>query len=307
MMPNDPRVLRDAFGAFMTGVTVVTACGPDGAPIGFTANSFTSVSLDPPLLLVCLANSSRNYTALTTAPGFAVNILAETQKAVSNTLGRPVEDRFAEVDWRRGPHGSPIIAGVSAWFDCSTHRIVDAGDHAILIGRGEAFDATPAPGLGYVRGAYGTPVQEAEALAGSVDVVVSALIERAGEVLLWDDGRGGLTVPMKQVGKAGATAALGALIAEAGVEACPGFIYSVFEDQTQGKQHISFLCKAEAGVPAVGAFTALEATALAGVADPAVRVMLQRLAEESRLGNYGIYFGNQNAGEVRQVREGGKA
>lgn len=94
----DPRALRDAFGAFATGVTVVTASDAAGKPIGFTANSFTSVSLDPPLLLVCLAKSSRNYESMTSAGRFAINVLSETQKDVSNTFARPVEDRFAAVD-----------------------------------------------------------------------------------------------------------------------------------------------------------------------------------------------------------------
>ncbi len=90
----DPRALRDAFGAFPTGVTVVTACDGDGNPIGFTANSFTSVSLNPPLLLVCLAKTSRNFAIMTGAQHFAINVLSETQKDVSNTFARPVEDRF---------------------------------------------------------------------------------------------------------------------------------------------------------------------------------------------------------------------
>lgn len=103
----------------MTGVTVVTTHDPDGNPIGFTANSFTSVSLDPPLVLVCIANSSSNYAAFEQAEGFAVNVLAEDQKGVSNTFARPVEDRFAAVSWQQGPQGSPVFEGVSAWFDCS--------------------------------------------------------------------------------------------------------------------------------------------------------------------------------------------
>ena len=88
MQTVDPRALRDAFGAFPTGVTVVTACDGDGNPIGFTANSFTSVSLNPPLLLVCLAKTSRNFATMTGAPHFAINVLSETQKDVSNTFAR---------------------------------------------------------------------------------------------------------------------------------------------------------------------------------------------------------------------------
>jgi flavin reductase (DIM6/NTAB) family NADH-FMN oxidoreductase RutF/pimeloyl-ACP methyl ester carboxylesterase len=300
----DPRALRDAFGTFMTGVTVVTSHDSSGTPLGFTANSFSSVSLDPPLLLVCMANSSRNYEALTQASGFAVNILAEDQKQISNTFARPSDDRFAQVTWQNGPHGSPILAGVSAWFDCAMHKTVEAGDHVILIGEVKAFDASTAPGLGYARGAYVTPAAEAEALAKGANMVVSALIERAGEVLLVDDGNGGLTLPQMPVGRQGASAALSKLIEATGLSADAGFIYSVFEDAAREHQHISFLCQAAEGVPKQGCFTVLSASTMMEVTDPALRIMLERFARESRMGNYGVYFGNQISGDVREIVSG---
>lgn len=302
--PLDPRALRDAFGTFMTGVTVVTSHDSDGNPLGFTANSFSSVSLDPPLILVCMANSSKNYDALTQANGFAVNILAEDQKEISNTFARPSDDRFAQVDWQPGPQGSPVLAGVSAWFDCTMHKTVEAGDHVILIGKVEAFDANTAPGLGYARGAYVTPAAEAEALAQGANLVVSALIERAGEVLLVDDGNGGLTLPQTSVGRAGASVALNALIKASGLEADPGFIYSVFEDGAREHQHISFLCQAADGAPKQGCFTPLTASTMMEVTDPALRIMLERFASESRMGNYGVFYGNQISGDVRRIVSG---
>lgn len=165
----DPRALRDAFGAFATGVTVVTASDAAGRPIGFTANSFTSVSLDPPLLLVCLAKSSRNYATMTGAGRFAINVLSETQKDVSNTFGRPVEDRFAAVDWRLGPGGCPIFSGVAAWFECSMQDIIEAGDHVIMIGRITAFENSGRNGLGYARGGYFTPRLAGKAVSAAVE------------------------------------------------------------------------------------------------------------------------------------------
>lgn len=302
--PLDPRALRDAFGTFLTGVTVVTSHDDTGTPLGFTANSFASVSLDPPLVMVCLANSSRNFEALTQTSGFAVNILAEDQKDISNTFARPAEDRFAAVDWQVGPQGSPILAGVSAWFDCSMHKTVEAGDHVILIGQVEAFDTSTAPGLGYARGAYVTPAAEAEVLAHGANLVVSALIERAGEVLLIDDGFGGLTLPQKPVGRAGASVALSELIASCGIEADPGFIYSVFEDVAREHQHISFLCQAGEGTPKQGCFTALTASTMMEVTDPALRIMLERFASESRMGNYGVFYGTQTSGNIRKIVSG---
>ncbi len=299
--PLDPRALRDAFGAFMTGVTVVTSHDSDGQPIGFTANSFSSVSLDPPLVLVCMANSSRNYDALTQAPGFAVNVLAADQKEVSNTFARPVEDRFATVDWHLGPNGAPILAGVSAWFDCTMFKTVEAGDHVILIGEVKGFEAATAPGLGYARGAYVTPAVEAEALSQGAHLVVSALVERAGEVLLVDDGNGGLTLPQCPVGREGASQALMQLLETSGLNADPGFIYSVFEDSGRAHQHISFLCQAADGAPKQGCFTPLTDSTLMEVTDPALRIMLERFARESRLGNYGVFYGTQVSGDVRKI------
>lgn len=301
----DPRALRNAFGTFMTGVTVVTAHDENGDPLGFTANSFTSVSIDPPLVLVCLANSSRNYDALVNASGFAVNILSESQIDVSNTFARPVEDRFASVSWRKGPKGAPILDGVSAWFDCGMHKTIDAGDHAILVGEVVAFDQTVMPGLGYARGAYVTPATAADALGQSTNLVVSTLIERDGDVLLVDDGQGGLALPEMHVDGEGASAAAKKLITSTGLHAKPGFVYSVFEDVPQKRQHISFLCQTAEGEPTRGVFVPLSGTALDGVSNPATLTMLERFASETKLGNYGIYYGNQSSGEVRPMTQGG--
>jgi flavin reductase (DIM6/NTAB) family NADH-FMN oxidoreductase RutF len=297
------RRLRDAFGTFMTGVTVVTTIGhtgeTQGKPLGFTANSFSSVSLEPPLLMVSIARSSSNYGTFSTAKGFAINILAEDQRDISNTFARPVADRFSTINWQPGPYGSPIVTGVSAWFDCSTHQIVEAGDHALLIGRVEGFASNASPGLGYYRGSYFTA--NSAAVAPGPEVVVTAVIEREGTVLLTDDGMGGLTLPTTKVGREGATAALAKLLAGLNLQAAPGFIYAVFEDTAVGHQHIAFRCAFTGGTPSKGAFVELARGNLTDVTDPAMSVMLHRLAEESRQGNYGIYFGNQTSGRVAKV------
>lgn len=300
----DPRRLRNAFGTFLTGVTVVTAHDRHGKPLGFTANSFTSVSLEPPLVLVCLANSSQNYEALITSNGFAVNVLSQTQIEISNTFARPVENRFAVGNWGKGPYGSPVLEGASAWFDCSMHKTIEAGDHVILIGQVEAFDNTTTPGLGYARGAYVTASNAADALAHTTNLVVSALIEKNGYVLLVDDGSGGLTLPECVVEGQGASAAVKKLIASTGLHAVPGFIYSVFEDVERKRQHISFLCQTTQGEPSTGSFVPLTSTALDHVSDSAILTMLKRFAAESMLGNYGIYYGDQTSGEVRPIKQG---
>ena len=131
---SDPRTLRDALGCFATGVTVVTARTADGAPIGLTANSFTSVSLDPPLLLVCIANSAGSAQALREAETFAVNVLQIGQQPVSNTFAGKSEDRFAATDWSEGETGAPVLAGSLGSFECRRHAVHEGGDHFILVG-----------------------------------------------------------------------------------------------------------------------------------------------------------------------------
>ncbi len=300
---RNPRALRDAFGCFMTGVTVVTTVDADGKPLGFTANSFSSVSLDPPLLLVSIANTSRSHGAFVNARGFAVNILAEDQKSISGTFAKPVEDRFAGLDWQSGPAGSPVFAGTSAWFDCDMHQVLRAGDHTILIGEVVGFDASQAPGLGYYRGAYITPATTAAQLPTGPNVIISAVMEAPGQVLLVDDGTGALTLPSMRVSHKGVLTCLEQLIAQTGLRAEPGSIYAVYDDTERGSQHIAFRCPAVAGQPAHGMLVDLNAGSLTRVADPATRTMLQRLADESRMGNYGIYFGNQQQGRVTPTTE----
>lgn len=132
----EPRILRDALGCFATGVTIVTTMGEDGEPIGLTANSFTSVSLDPPLILFSLARSSANLAAFEQAGRFAVNVLHIGQQPAGGRFASRGVSRFDGIDWAlRTEGGSPILAGSLASFDCSTHAVHDGGDHVIFIGR----------------------------------------------------------------------------------------------------------------------------------------------------------------------------
>ena len=309
-MPLDARALRDAFGAFLTGVTVVTAVNEAGEPLGFTANSFTSVSLDPPLLLVCLAKTSRNYDALTGARGFAVNILSEDQKAVSNTFARPVEDRFAAVDWRPGPFGSPVFDDVAAWFDCALHQLVDAGDHVILIGRVEAFENGGRTGLGYARGAYFTPALAEKTLLANAEnnLLLGAVAERDGAILLVRDAAGGWTLPFVEKAEGDGIEALETGLSErTGLEARAGLLYSVYEDTKTGRQHVVYRATLGEGLPVDGTFFPTGALPTDAVTDSAVRELLKRFAAESTIGNFGVYFGNQEKGRVHVVAARGEA
>lgn len=302
----DPRALRDAFGAFLTGVTVVTSHDAEGRPVGFTANSFASLSLDPPLLLVCLARTSRNFQTLTQAKGFAVNILGEHQKDVSNTFARPVEDRFAGLDWQLGPHGSPVLGDVAAWFDCSRHEVMDGGDHVILIGKIEGFQNGKANGLGYARGGYFTPAlaQKAVAAAGG-EVVAGAVAIRDEAVLLVETTGGKLALPACQLSPGSNPDALQRHLSDVtSLPASVGFLYSVYQDSKSGEQHIVYRATLGAGEPAVGRFYPVDALPLDRLADSATIEVLKRYAAESRLGNFGMYVGNEERGQVHALAQG---
>jgi flavin reductase (DIM6/NTAB) family NADH-FMN oxidoreductase RutF len=152
---HDPRTLRDALGCFATGVTVVTCVGPGGAPAGLTVNSFTSVSLDPPLLLVCLAKSAASTSALIESTHFAVNVLQTRQQPASIRFSTRDEDRFGTTPWTCGEAGAPILAESLGVFECERHALHDGGDHHLLIGKvvKASFDASLDPLL-YFRGSY---------------------------------------------------------------------------------------------------------------------------------------------------------
>ncbi|MDI6024951.1 flavin reductase family protein [Corticibacterium sp. UT-5YL-CI-8] len=300
-MTIDPRVLRDAFGAFPTGVTVVTTRDHAGSPIGFTANSFTSVSLDPPMLLVCLAKTSRNFSVMTSTARFAVNILSETQKDVSNTFARPVEDRFAAVAWSDAPGGCPVFADVAAWFECSMDRVIDAGDHVILLGQITSFANYGLNGLGYARGGYFTPMLAGKAVSAAADgnLRIGAVVERNGEVLLI--GTAPVFLPSCDAGADDPAEALCAYLEKlTGLQASLGFLYSVYDDKSDGHQHIVYRAFLSDGEPKQGRFLN-PATAAEKASDKPTADILSRFAVESSIGNFGVYFGNETAGKVHSV------
>lgn len=298
---NKIRELRDAFGSFMTGVTVVTTCKDDGTPLGFTANSFASVSLDPALLLVSIAKTSSNYDNFANASHFAINILAEEQKDVSNTFARPSDDRFASLAWSVSENQNPIIDHVSAWFDCTTYQMVDAGDHAILIGKVENFASAGFAGLGYYRGAYFTPAKSSTDVISSMKVMMMALIGHENQILLDKTTDGRWTLPHLMVDKDGAEKALEKIFASYQPEASPSFIYSVYDDVTTQQQYIAFLCNTPVLDAHKGQFVDLNDLDQMNFVDSALQSMLMRYRKENHLKTYGVYYGNQTSGTVRQI------
>ena len=152
---SDPRTLRDALGCFATGVTVVTCFDAEDQPFGLTANSFTSVSLDPPLLLVCVHKQAACASPLSEAASFAVNVLQTEQQPASIRFSTRTDDRFGVNDWSPGEFGAPVLRESLSVFECERHAIHEGGDHYILVGKvlKASFDATLDPLL-FFRGRY---------------------------------------------------------------------------------------------------------------------------------------------------------
>ena len=129
-----PDQFRKACGRFATGVAVATTVSHDGQPQGLTVSSFTSVSLHPPLVLVCVDFAASAHAHFRAAKGFAINVLRDTQAGLSNHFAKSDGDRFEGVMWSQGVHGLPILDGALAAFECSMHELLPAGDHTIFVG-----------------------------------------------------------------------------------------------------------------------------------------------------------------------------
>jgi len=147
----EPQALKAVAGAFPSGVTVITTA-PAGKPVGMTVSSFTSVSLDPPLILVCVARTANCLPAFRVGSPMGVNVLSSTQAQVARTFASRVEDRFAAVAHRSGPHGVPLIEDTAAWMSTHIARIYDGGDHLILLARVHALHRSPLTPLLYQAG-----------------------------------------------------------------------------------------------------------------------------------------------------------
>ncbi|MBI2401292.1 MAG: flavin reductase family protein [Gemmatimonadetes bacterium] len=154
--PADPTQFRQLLGRFATGVTVVTALDPSGRPAGMTATALASVSLDPPLLLVCVGLQAEFHKAMSAAARFAVNVLAADQEHLSRQFAATGREHFAGVAHHAGPHGLPLLDGVVAHVFCDRWDRHEAGDHTVFFGLvtgGETFERPP---LVYFRSQYTT-------------------------------------------------------------------------------------------------------------------------------------------------------
>ncbi len=247
------KAFRGVLGAFLTGVTVVTAFDGDRRPRGLTANSFTSVSLDPPLILVCVAKAAGSYSALHAAARFCVNILGDWQTSVSALFASSSANKFEAVEFDVVDDGPPLIRNCLGVLDCARHELFDAGDHVIFVGRVVGFASNSGSPLGYYRGRYVALGEGAQALEqqGGAAIVVGSIVDDGGKVLLWQPPESHHwsipTVPLR----AGQyhREVLPQLLERLGVQGDISLLFSVFQDR--GDPHTTMIFRGDAtGTPA---------------------------------------------------------
>jgi flavin-dependent trigonelline monooxygenase, reductase component len=305
--PFDPLELRDALGWFATGVTVITTRSPEGDLVGFTANSFTSVSLDPPLVLVCIARTAGSYPLFSMTAHFGVNILSEEQRPISSRFASKEADKFAQVEWRPGHTGSPLIAGTVAWLDCRAEQQIDAGDHLILVGRVLDFQHSTQTPLGFCRGNYLRFGLEQQAITATPTnaIRVGAILEKDERVLLLKDAAtDGWALPLgSSLGRTPTeTGSLKRLLDSLGIEAQIGFLFAVFDDEKTGALSVFYrgeIAGIADGHSGPARLVALSEIPWKKLPDFATQSMLRRYVNERSEDRFGIYVGTSEAGTVR--------
>ncbi|MDZ4789963.1 MAG: flavin reductase family protein [Hyphomicrobiales bacterium] len=306
--PIDLLELRKALGLYVTGVTIVATLDKNGNPRGFTANSFTSVSLDPPLVLICIAKSAASYPVFAKAEAFAVNILAEQQREVSGLFASKSPDKFAVVEWRKGRGGSPLFEGVTAWLDCRTTSTVDAGDHLILIGEVIDFHQTLANPLAYCRGGYlSLGLSQNAVIAASGASRVGAILECDGRILMLRDSDGGMSLPIaSNLGPEQNPRSLMGILRAMRVEARINFLFAVFEDGP-GERHSIFyrgIWHGQFASEAMAVAVPTDEIPWSSLHNEAIRSMLQRFIKERGEDAFSVYAGGADTGMVATLAAG---
>lgn len=304
-----PNSLRRAFGAFATGVTVVATRGTDGELRAFTANSFSSVSLDPPLVMVCLGKSSASLSAFSAAENFSISILEAGQRTLSGAFAaRDPAVKIAALARLRQDNSAPWVEGSLATFLCARHAVVDAGDHVILIGRVQRYRTAEGQPLGFFRGSYvnlGPDMAEIGGLRAAL--TVGGVLGHDGKVLL--RRRSGSAVweipsaaPLRGQRP---DAALHALFAGLGAEVTMAVPYSLFQEPDEEDATMIFSLET-LGAPQCGRQADGGETAFFGSEDrpwdlvrgEMKQSLLRRYLREMAAGLFGVYFDTPEGGSV---------
>jgi len=311
MSKIDPLELRNAFGKFMTGVTVVTTITDDGTPIGFTANSFSSVSLAPPLLLVCPAKSISCFNVFAECNYFHINVLAHDQQTISNTFASLSGDRFKNIGWQYDANGCPQLDGAIASFSCRRDRSIDAGDHIILLGEVTHFSSNEIHGLGYREGSYFS--LELERKAAEVQhtqteeklLIAGALIEHQNKLLVKTSNKG-LALPHIKIsdGQPSFDLLEHHLTELIRGNLSIGSVFSIFDHQQSNTTSIYYCVTLDDESPISATeyqFQTMSSIDLDQFESKAVRSMVQRFIAEQKSGNHSLYIGDEKHGRTHKI------
>lgn len=254
--PEHTRSLRDVFGSFMTGVTIVTTWDAQGAPRGFTANSFTSVSLDPALVLVCIAKSAHSLETFAESTFFAVNVLGDWQRDLSNTFASRSPDKFGGVELL-SEAAAPCLAGSLSVMCCRRQQSIDAGDHLILLGEVVKYTSSAGSPLGYFRGSYIDFAVGSQAIQTDLRAAV-----KVGCLVSWQDGLVLVKVPGAHhwsvptlFWREGVSQreVIARIFSNLRLTGDVSFVYSLFEEAGDGYSNLIFMGDATAEtLPAAG-------------------------------------------------------
>jgi flavin-dependent trigonelline monooxygenase, reductase component len=310
-LPTELPRYRQALGSFLTGVTVVTTIDSGGHDRGMTANSFTSVSLDPPLILFCIDRRAASYDAFTTAAGYAVHILGSHQQEIAKRFASKSAHKFANLRIRRSATGAAILDDAHAVLDCAAHEVVAAGDHAVIIARVNAFAIEDKRPLGFYQGKMQSFNAEGElarsVLPGIPRLCVLWLLETlAGEIVVSEDG-GRSTLPSSVVHpehlhdaalSAAASTTLGAPVVI-------DFLYSVYGSPSESLTLVyrGRLDPSGNGVTGLTPPHHLVPAEQAGKAlsDVTERAVAERYINERGDMSFGIYAGSIETGSVATI------
>jgi flavin-dependent trigonelline monooxygenase, reductase component len=305
----DPVALRGAFGTFLTGITVITTRDMDGVPRGLTANSFTSVSLDPPLLLICVGKSATSFPAFAACPSFAVNVLHDKQILLSAAFASKAKDKFENVAHDTVHTGAPILRDCLTWFDCSVHQRLEVGDHIVLIGRIEAFGTSPSAPLGFCRGRYAEVKDPLPpGWSPSRNMIVGYIIEADGRILLRATGGGKWSLPIVK-GRQKTTLLD---LDDAGTVALlpdTTFLYSIFDVSEGDPGYIIYRGRLAASGEAVDdlapglRFFPIDDLLFDAIGERDIVAMLRRYVHERSQNQFGIYVDAIDGGRVAMISD----
>ncbi|MDH1010116.1 flavin reductase [Pseudomonas nicosulfuronedens] len=308
---DDTRSLRNVFGTFMTGVTIVTTREADGTPRGFTANSFTSVSLSPALVLVCIAKSAGSVAVFSAAERFAINILGDWQRELSNRFAGRSADKFDGVELLSSEADVPCLADSLSVLSCRRHSLVEAGDHVILIGEVQRYRSSVGSPLGYFRGSYIDFAEGAKAIQverGSALKVGCLIARDNGVLLIREPGQEHWSIP-EVFWHAGVSqkAVIDEVFRRVGLVGEVSFIYSMFEEAGDDFTRLIFRADAS-GELAPTASAGRDVRVFRAEDEPWLLVrgdycisMLHRFFSERQADSFGIYCDTADGGRIAGI------